>query len=146
MAANLPGDGKSGQGTSLTPDGQELLVADYSRGVGFLDLASFKTTILPRNDGKPLRGIDGMVRCGNVYYGIYNGATPGALLAIRPTDTGVTFEEVVSLPDPTQVAFDGNRLLVVADSGWATIDKPDFKRTVGAPIVSIPLSEDCKPQ
>jgi len=50
------------------------------------------------------------------------------------------------LPDPTQIAYDGKRLLIVADSGWATLDKPDFKRTAGTPIIAVPLGEDCKPQ
>jgi hypothetical protein len=144
-----PGIGKSAQGSAASADGQSLIVADYSQGVGRVDLASGSRTILPRQDGKPLRGIDGMARCGNVYYGIYNGATPGLLVAISPNATGLTFDQPLggtTLPDPTQVAYDGKRLLIVADSGWATIDKPDFVRSSGAPIVAVPLSEDCKPQ
>jgi hypothetical protein len=96
-----------------------------------------------------LRGIDGIARCGAVYYGIYNGASPGLLVSIARTDQGVQFEQPLggtTLPDPTQVTYDGKRLLIVADSGWATIGNPDFKRTSGAPIVAIPLSADCKPQ
>jgi DNA-binding beta-propeller fold protein YncE len=143
-----PGIGKSAQGTALDPGGQKLIVADYSQGVGVVDLATGNRTLLPRQDGKPLRGIDGLVRCGAVYYGIYNGATPGALVAINPGDTALTADLPLgqgSLPDPTQIAYDGKRLLIVADSGWATIDKPDFRRSAGAPIVAVPLSEDCKP-
>ena len=148
-AANLPGDGKSGQGTALTPDGKELIVADYSRGIGAVDLATFKTSLLPRQDGKPLRGIDGLVRCGSTYYGIYNGAAPGLLVSITRTDTGIEFSQPLgdmTLPDPTQIAFDGKRLLIVADSGWATLDKPGFVRTAGTPILAVPLNADCKPQ
>ena len=48
-------------------------------------------------------------------------------------------------PTRPRSRIDGKRLLIVADSGWATLDKPDFKRTSGAPIVAIPLSDDCKP-
>ena len=149
MAANLPGDGKSGQGTALTPDGANLVVADYSRGVSLVDLASLKTTILPRQDGKPLRGVDGLTRCGSTYYGIYNGVTPGALVTFTVGATGLTADLPLgqgSLPDPTQIAYDGKRLLIVADSGWATIDKSGFVRSTGAPIVAIPLGVDCKPQ
>ena len=122
-----------------------MIVADYGQGVGSIDLATGTRTILPRPDGKPLRGIDGLVRCGSTYYGLYNGAAPGALVAITPTTTGLAFEQLASLPDPTQIAFDGKRLLIVADSGWATLDKPDFKRTEGATIVAVRLSEDCRP-
>lgn len=144
-----PGIGKSAQGSAASPDGKSLIVADYSQGVARIDLASGTRTILPRQDGKPLRGVDGMTRCGDIYYGIYNGATPGLLVSIVPNATGLTFDQPLgdtTLPDPTQVAYDGKRLLIVADSGWATIDKPDFVRTSGAPIIAVPLGSDCKPQ
>ena len=140
-----PGVGKSGQGMALDEEGERLLVADYSQGVGTIDLETGARTILPRPDGKPLRGIDGVARCGSTYYGLYNGAAPGALVAITPTTTGLTSEQLAAFPDPTQIAFDGKRLLIVAESGWATLDKPDFKRTEGASIVAVPLSEDCRP-
>lgn len=144
-----PGVGKSGQGTAVDADGKQLLVADYSQGIGAVDLATGTRTLLPRQDGKPLRGIDGLARCGTTYYGVYNGAAPGTLVSIRRTDTGIAFDQPlgeVTLPDPTQVAFDGKRLLIVADSGWATLDKPDFVRTAGAPVIAVPLGEDCAPQ
>ena len=140
-----PGVGKSGQGMALDEEGKRLLAADYSQGVGSIDLATGARTILMRPDGKPLRGIDGLVRCGSTYYGLYNGAAPGALVAITTTTTGLAFEQLATFPDPTQISFDGKRLLIVADSGWATLDKPDFKRTEGTPIVAVPLSEDCRP-
>ena len=142
------GIGKSAQGSAASPDGQSLIVADYSQGVGRIDLTSGTRTLLPRQDGKPLRGIDGMNRCGEVYYGIYNGATPGFLLSITPSTTGLTLDQPLgrtTFPDPTQVAYDGKRLLIVADSGWATIDKPNFVRSSGAPIIAVPLGADCKP-
>ena len=148
-AINRPGDGKSAQGTALMPSGTEVIVADYSRGIGRIDLKTSVTAWLLRQDGKPLRGIDGLIRCGSVYYGVYNGSAPGALVLIAPSATGLIIELPLpkgTLPDPTQVAYDGRRLLLVADSGWATIDKPGFVRTHGAPIVAVPLSRDCKPQ
>ena len=145
-----PGVGKSGQGTAIDADGTHLLVADYSQGVGTIDLATGARTILPRSNGKPLRGIDGVARCGNTYFGIYNGESPGALVAIEPSANGLTLNHPMgedgSLPDPTQIAFDGKRLLMVADSGWGTLDKPNFKRTAGTPILAIPLNADCKPE
>ena len=82
-----PGIGKSAQGSAASPDGQSLIVADYSQGVGTGRSASGTRTLLPRQDGKPLRGIDGMTRCGDVYYGIYNGSDAGhAGLDHRPKD------------------------------------------------------------
>ena len=148
-AINRPGDGKSAQGTALMPSGTDVIVADYSRGIGRIDLKTTATTWLPRQDGKALRGIDGLIRCGSIYFGVYNGSAPGALIVITPATMGLAIELPLAkgvLPDPTQLAYDGKRLLLVADSGWATIDKPGFVRTRGAPIIAIPLSRDCKPQ
>ena len=148
IAVVLPDTGKSAQGTALGANGAELIVADYSQGIAVTSIDTFKRTLLPRQDGKPLRGIDGLVRCGSTYYGIYNGASPGTLVSFTTDGRTIRFKEPVPdlrLPDPTQIAFDGDRLLIVADSGWATLDKPE-RRSSGAPIVAVPLTGDCKPK
>ena len=143
-----PGIGRSAQGSALDEHGETLLVADYSQGVGILDITTGDRKILPRPDGKPLRGIDGLVRCGSVYYGIYNGSSPGTLVAFTPAGAHLGVDQPIggALPDPTQIAYDGKRLLIVADSGWASLDKPGFVRTSGASIVAIPLGADCRPR
>ncbi len=143
-----PGIGKSAQGSALDADGKHLLVADYSQGVATIDLATGKRTLLARRDGKPLRGVDGLLRCGSAYYGIYNGAAPGLLVSITLTGEGLKYDQPLgetTLPDPTQIAYDGKRLLIVADSGWATLEKPGFVRTQGATVVAVPVSADCTP-
>ncbi len=141
-----PGVGKSGQGITLGPDGQ-LIVADYSQGITAIDLDTGVRTLLPRQDGKPLRGLDGLARCGETIFAIYNGAAPGRLLTIKMRPGGVEYGQLIEgleLPDPTQLAFDGKRLLIVADSGWALAMK-GTPRTQGATILAIPLGKDCKP-
>lgn len=148
-AVNRPGDGKSAQGTALAPSGTELIVADYELGVGKIDLKTKATTWLPRQDGKPSRGIDGFLRCGEGYLGVYNGgAIPARLYAFRLRRGGIDRSELVdglTLTDPTQIAFDGKRLLVVSDSGWERIAKGEAARATGAQILAIPLSRDCRP-
>jgi DNA-binding beta-propeller fold protein YncE len=149
MAVVLPDVGKSAQGTALAPDGKQVVVADYSQGIGVTGIDTFKRTLLPRQDGKPLRGIDGLVRCQATYYGIYNGASPGRLISFTIGSDQLTMDEPIpdlKLPDPTQIAYDGKRLLIVGNSGWASVDKPDVARTAGAPIIAIPLASDCKPK
>ena len=141
-----PGVGKSAQGTALSPDGKHLLVADYSQGIAMVDLSTRDRALLPRQDGKPLRGVDGVATCGSTYYGIYNGTAPGALLAISPGQTGLTMEQPLGdagLSDPTQIASDGKRLLIVSGSGWADVDKQPA-RASGATIIAVPLTPDCK--
>lgn len=140
------GVGKSAQGSAVDGDGLTLIVADYSRGIAAVDLVEGTRTLLPREGDKPLRGIDGLVRCGNTYYGIYNGSAPGTLVAIQRAGNQITVTEPlgsVTLPDPTQLALAGQRLLIVGDSGWATIDKKDFTRTAGTPIYAVDLPGDC---
>jgi hypothetical protein len=141
-----PGVGKSAQGSALDLDGRTLIVADYSKGIAAIDLVDGTRTLLPRAEDKPLRGIDGLVRCGNTYYGLYNGSAPGTLVAIQREGSTITVSQplgAVTLPDPTQLALSGQRLLLIGDSGWATIDKRDFKRTQGTPIYAIDLPGDC---
>jgi len=144
---NRAGDGMSAQGNALTPAGTQLLLADYSHGIGLVDLRSKATSWLPRQDGKPLRGVDGLIRCGDRYFGIYNGSAPGTLLVIKPTATGIRFDQPLGtavFPDPTQIAFDGKRLLIVSDSGWANVEKAGYERRKGAAIVAVPLTGDCE--
>ena len=139
-----PGVGKSGQGTALSR-GQAAIARRrlQPRASASIDLASRQTDHASRaRTASRLRGIDGLVRCGSTYYGIYNGIAPGMLVVIAPAENARSFTSAAgdtTLPDPTQIAYDGKRLLIVADSGWATIDKPDFERTAGAPIVAVPL-------
>lgn len=141
-----PGVGKSAQGSALDLDGRTLIVADYSAGIAAVDLVDGSRTLLPRAGDKPLRGIDGLIRCGNTFYGLYNGSAPGNLVAIQREGNQISVSQPlgsVTLPDPTQLALAGQRLLLIADSGWATIDKKDFKRIQGAPIYAIDLPGDC---
>lgn len=140
-----PGVGKSAQGTAVSEDGKRLLVSDFALGIATVDLSTRNRTLLPRPDGKPLRGVDGLAVCGSIYYGIYNGTAPGALLAITPGEGGLTMEQPLgdaSLSDPTQIASDGKRLLLVIGSGWGDIDKQPTRET-GAEIVAVPIKPDC---
>jgi hypothetical protein len=67
-------------------------------------------------------------------------------MAISLRERDLSVEEVSALSDPTQLTYDGKRMLIVVDSGWATIDKPESSRVSGAQILAVPLSKDCKPQ
>ena len=147
-AVNRPGDGKSAQGTALAPSGTELIVADYPLGIGRIDLKTKVTTWLPRQDGNPSVGIDGLARCGDSYLGVYNGGAAAARIwRIRLRPGGIQRDELVAgltLTDPTQIAVDGKRVLVVSDAGWERIAKGEIRRT-GAQILALPVSRDCQP-
>lgn len=134
----------SAQGLLPIDEGRKFLLADYGQGVGVIDVATGKRTILLRDNGKPLRGIDGMVGVGGRIFAIYNGDAPGALIELKVVGDKlelVMIDHRGMFRDPTQLAVDGDRLLAVADAGWNDAMKPDAsQRKQGATIISIPLS------
>lgn len=135
-----PGVGKSAQGSALSSDGKSVIVADYSQGITQIDLAS-GTRALVLLDGKPLRGVDGLSRAGDWYVGIQNGGSVGRLLAFRIENGALdvsVLAEGGALADPTQLLVMKDAILVVADSGWATVDKAAI-RASPAPIVRFAL-------
>lgn len=142
----LPGTGKSAQGSAFDAAANRLIVADYSQGITSIDLGIGARTLLPRENGKPLRGIDGLIRCGAGFLGIYNGESPGQLVAFRIEGGGLKLREPVpgfTMADPTQLASDGSRVLIVPESGWEIALKGNVVRPVGASIVSFSRSAVC---
>lgn len=140
VAVVAPGIGKSAQGSALTSDGKSLIVADYSQGITRIDLTSGERKLILL-DGKPLRGVDGLARSGDWYVGVQNGGAIGRLLAFRVVNDALEVKvlgEGWALTDPTQLAVTKDAVLVVADSGWATVDKPG-QRDAPATIVRFPL-------
>jgi len=135
-----PGIGKSAQGSALDPSGRRLIVADYNQGLFAIDLATRQRTPL-LEQGKPLRGLDGLVRVGDTYLAIYNAGTPARLIRFRLQGDAVADGTAMSadLPDPTQLVAYRGILLVVANAGWEGAAKSDAEKRAPAPIVSVPL-------
>lgn len=141
-----PGIGKSGQGSAYDRDNGRLIVADYSQGITAIDLATGARTLLLRDNGRPLRGIDGLIRCGSGFLGVYNGQPPGQLIAFTIEGEKLKLREPVAdyaTTDPTQVASDGKRLLVVPNAGWEGAMAGETSRAEGAPIHAFPLDSVC---
>jgi len=135
-----PGIGKSAQGSVLDPSGQRLIVADYSQGLFAIDLATkVRTPLL--EDGKRVRGLDGLVRSGARYFAIYNGSSPGRLIRFRLDGDAVIDGQAVpvDLPDPTQLVFSGKALLVISDAGWEAAAKPAAGARAPAPVTTITI-------
>jgi hypothetical protein len=135
-----PGIGKSAQGSVLDPAGKRLIVADYSQGLFAIDLATKRRTSLLEK-GKPLRGLDGLIRVGAVYFAIYNGGNPARLIRFRLAGDAVVDGDAVTvtLPDPTQLVANHGQLLIVANAGWEAATKSGAGPRDPAPIVAVPL-------
>jgi hypothetical protein len=148
LTATVPaGIGESAQGSALDASGKRLIVADYSQGIASIDLATGVRTLLPRQDGKPLRGIDGLARCGDTYFGIYNGAAPGRLISFTVGASSLEYKEVIedmTFPDPTQPAVAGGQLLFISEAGWEAAAKPVPEPRKPAAVLALPLSAICK--
>jgi hypothetical protein len=139
-----PGVGKSAQGSAFDTATKRVIVADYSQGISAIDLSG-KRTLLLRENGKALRGVDGLARCGRGFVGVYNGQAPGQLVFFTVEGDRLKLRDLgpaAELADPTQLAIVGSRLLAVADSGWASIDKAAL-REVGAKMVAFSVADVC---
>jgi hypothetical protein len=139
-----PGVGRSAQGSAVFGGAGEVLVADYSAGLASVDRAGART-LLPREDGRPLRGVDGLVRSGDWFVGIQNNQAPGVMFAFHISADrqhianlrGLCGDTV--LPEPTQIAVAGDKLYVVADAQWSAYDKGNAQRPAqhATPIMMI---------
>jgi hypothetical protein len=110
-------------------DGRTAWLADWSRGLFLLDLASGAVRRVPAPDGTTLVGIDGMIRHGNALYAVQNGLAPNRVVALRLDRDGsaVTGVEVLlrnhpDFDEPTLLTVretaGRSELLVVANSHW----------------------------
>ena len=143
-----PTERASAQGSVITADGKSLVVADYSRGIMLVDLATGTDKMVKTPDGKRLRGMDGLVRVGTAYVGIQNPGNPAALVAFEIGEGAVLAKvREIELPAPlaeaTQLVIAGDRLLIVADAQWRLYTGKDAggaKAQKSTPIASILLS------
>jgi hypothetical protein len=119
------GDFISPQTIALTPDKNKLLVPDYERGVGILDLISGEVLWLKNGVGAPLSGVDGLYSYGEYIILTQNGVTPERVVELRLDDlfTRVVSSRIIekgtiSLGDPTHGVVVGHWFYYIANSGW----------------------------
>ncbi len=136
-----PGPRHSLQGAALSPDGNWLLVSDYSTGLHRIRLSDrrieFLNTPLP-GIGTAL-GIDGIAIRDDILLAVQNGVSPARLLAVRLTPDGRPVEVNLlasgqpELADPTLVTATPEGFLAVGLAGWryfgaAAVAEPAARR------------------
>jgi len=116
---------RSPQTPALTPDGRKLLVPDYTRGIGIVDLASKKVTLLEHPKELSLGGIDGMYLSGRTLIAIQNGTAPERLIRMtldaslaRVVEWQAIEANWPGLGDPTHGVVLGRDFYFIANSGW----------------------------
>ena len=131
----------SAQGLALDAEERTLYVADYSRGILRIDLATRAIRLLETADDVLALGIDGLYLVKGSLVGIQNGVEPHRVVRLRLDARGDRVEHSAVLerarPDyaePTLGVVVGRDLYYVAASQWerfredGTIDAPETLR------------------
>jgi len=120
-----PGTFISPQTPAVTPDGRRLLVADYVRGVGIVDLATRATTWMTHPRGVAINGIDGLYLYGDSLLAVQNGTEPNRVIHLfldRTLTRILRWEPLDSnspgLGAPTHGTLVGRDFFYLANSGW----------------------------
>ena len=120
-----PGIFVSPQTPAVTPDGRRLLVADYVRGIGIVDLATRAVTWVTHPREVAVNGIDGLYLSGDSLLAVQNGTQPNRVihLFLDPTLTRVLRWELLDsnspgLGAPTHGTLVGRDFFYLANSGW----------------------------
>lgn len=118
------------QGLVLTNDEKTLFVADYSKGIFRVEMASKKITQIVPSENVTLLGIDGLYFSGGMLIGIQNGINPQrvAAIALNRDQTEATALRTLEAnhPDfnePTLGVLIGDELYFVANSQWPLVNE-----------------------
>ena len=113
----------------VLPDGLHVMVPDYLRGIGVLDLESKRIAWLAMEGRHALSGIDGLYLFGNALLATQNGTSPERVVRFELDASleHVASESIIeratpSLGDPTHGVVIGNRFCYIANSGWDALD------------------------
>jgi streptogramin lyase len=120
-----PGTFRSPQQPALSADGRRLYLADYSRGIGVIDIESHEAGWLAKPYSLASGGIDGLVRDGSRLIAIQNGTAPHRVLALDLTPAGdaivdwhVLEQGSERLGEPNHGVCVGRDFVFIGDSGW----------------------------
>jgi sugar lactone lactonase YvrE len=120
-----PGTFRSPQMPVPAADGKRLYVADYTRGVAVVDLASGVTGWLPKPYTLSSGGIDGLYRDGDRLLAIQNGTSPHRVLELGLDRAGtrivswrVLEQASERLGEPNHGVIVGRDFFLIGDSGW----------------------------
>lgn len=125
-------------------DGRRIIVPDYLRGLGILDLRTHHVTWIAMGGRHALSGIDGLYLAGTTLLAIQNGSSPERVVRFEldPSLGRVTEESLIEratpiLGDPTHGVIVGDTFFYIANSGWDTLDAHGLRAS--ALNVSVPV-------
>lgn len=137
---------RSPQGIAVRPDGRVAYVADWSRGILRWDLATDSLTAVTAEDGRLLRGVDGLRWHAGVLIGLQNGATPNRVLRVALDADGGRLAglEVLDAPpalegEMTVGVVAGRDFVYVSSSAWPFWTEEGQRRPDGRPLPPVVL-------
>ena len=140
---------RSLQGMAITPDGATMYVADYSRGLLSVSLASRTVSPLAAPQTMTVLGVDGLYWQRDALVGVQNGVIPARVVRFCLDSGGRSVRRVELLDrnpavadEPTLGAVVGDSLFYVATSAWEKYDDAG-KRVAGThlrPVTVLGLS------
>jgi hypothetical protein len=139
------GDFVSPQTPVVLSDGKHILVPDYVRGIGVLDLADKHVAWIRMEGRHALSGIDGLYASGNTLIATQNGTSPERVVrfALDTSNTRVLSESIIerataTLGDPTHGVMVDGYFYYIANSGWDSLDDHGVLKegkTLSAPVI-----------
>ena len=123
------GDFISPQTPAVLADGRHILVPDYVRGIGVLDLHDKRVVWIPMEGKYAMSGIDGLYTVGDTLIATQNGTTPERVVRFKfdQANLRILSESVIEratpgLGDPTHGVVIGDAFYYIANSGWDVLD------------------------
>ena len=124
------GDFISPQTPAMHPDGKHILVPDYVRGIGILELATKQVRWLSMGGRFALNGIDGLYFKRGRLIAVQNGTSPERVVVftLDAALAKVVSERVIerstpTLGDPTHGVIVDDDFYYIANSGWNVVDE-----------------------
>jgi hypothetical protein len=118
------------QGMTLTPDEKTMFVADYSKGIFKLDLATKEFVQLKPAPNVALIGIDGLYLHQGKLIAIQNGTNPNRVirLSMNPAQTEITGFTTLeanhpNFDEPSLGVLVGQDLYFVANTQWSLVNE-----------------------
>jgi hypothetical protein len=134
------GDFISPQTVALAPDGAHIIVPDYVRGLGLLELETKRVIWLSTQGRYALTGIDGLYRAGRQLIAVQNGTAPErvVIFSLDAAGINVVAENIIerstaTLGDPTHGVVVDDSFYYIANSGWDVLG-PDGKVKAGTTL------------
>ncbi len=134
------GDFVSPQTGAMLPDGKSILIPDYVRGIGILNLDSKRAVWIPMQGEHALSGIDGLYLNGGNLVATQNGTSPERVVEFKLDRSlrHVLSERIIeratpTLGDPTHGVVVGDAFYYIVNSGWDILDEHGNRRPGTSP-------------